>query len=604
MSIKTKLIIAFGGLIAILGIVGALTLHTLNESSQAIDRILRENYDSVAAGYKMQDALERLDRLAEVSLGEKRHNLNRQHEQALGDFEKNLAFQQGNVTVPGEQEVTDQLTQLWRAYRRELENFYQISDARQQSPPAYRQTLLPLSREVKNYNQRIIELNLENMVSADGQAHRKAVQTRNAMVFLLIIGITGATGFIVLVGPMILEPIATLTRSVREIQKGNLDLVVNVHGKDEVAQLSQAFNDMAAGLRELRRSDRAKLLRTQRSTQLALNSLNDAVAICNPDGLIEVANEAARRLFGLEPESTVTKAGNDKITQMFIQVLQEERPFHPKSYDAVIQIFQEQEELFFLPQAIPIFAEGRQLIGVTLMLTDVTRLRHLDELKSGLISTVSHELKTPLTSIRLAIHVLLSEKLGTFSPKQLELLEVVRQDSDRLFRVIENLLDLSRLESGRAEMQLQRLDVEDLFLQVTDKMRSAFVDRGVGLHMEASAEVPPVLADPVSIQHVFDNLLTNALKYTPRGGQVKLSATPAGDMVRFTVEDTGSGIPPEYLPRLFEKFFRVPGQDQVDSGLGLSIAKEFVEAQGGAIEVASQVGKGTRFTFTLKALEL
>ena len=163
----------------------------------------------------------------------------------------------------------------------------------------------------------------------------------------------------------------------------------------------------------------------------------------------------------------------------------------------------------------------------------------------------------------------------------MELLEAARQDSDRLYRVIEDLLEISHLESGGAEMQLQQMNAEDLLLRVMERHRAAFVDRGVELTMESPGDAPPVVADPSRIGHVFDNLLQNALKYTPKGGQVRLSAQTEGTMMRFAVEDTGIGITPEYLPRIFEKFFRVPGQEQPDSGLGLSIAKEFVEAQGG-----------------------
>ena len=144
---------------------------------------------------------------------------------------------------------------------------------------------------------------------------------------------------------------------------------------------------------------------------------------------------------------------------------------------------------------------------------------------------------------------------------------------------------------------------EDLVLQVTDKVRSAFLDQKITLHLEVAAEVPPVLIDPTRFHLVFDNLLSNALKYTPIGGEVSITARPEDGLVRFAVEDTGIGIAPEYLPRIFEKFFRVPGQDHIGSGLGLTIAKEIVEAHGGTIEVASQLGKGTKFTFTVKAVK-
>jgi len=602
MGIRTKLVIAFAGLLLIVAVVGVLSIHTLNESSQAIERIMRENYDTVAACDHMKVALEKLDRQAELCLWEDRPDVCQQSQSVLGEFDQNLRFQQGNVTVPGEQELTERLTKSWKSYRQDLDNFYQVPDLAHRRE-FYSHRLLPRSQEVRVVAQKIIELNLNNMVAADGQVKQRAAQTRKAMLFLLLIGIGMGVGFIVLVGPAILRPIDSLMRFVREIQQGNLDLVVNVRSQDEIGQLGEAINQMAASLREFRRSDQAHLLRAQRSTQLALDSLSDAVAICNPVGKIDLANDAARQLFGLVPDSTVDEAGNEKITQIFWRVCRNERPYRPKGYEGAIQVFIKEEEHFFLPQAIPIFDQERQLVGVTLMLTDVTRWRHLDEVKTDLISTVSHELKTPLTSIRLAIHILLNEKLGPLSPQQMELLVTAREDSDRLYRVIEDLLDISRIESGQAEIKLQPVNVEELVLQATDKMRAAFLDRKITLNIELAPDVPRVLADPIRLQLVFDNLLSNALKYTGMGGKVTIAAQPEDSMVRFAVEDTGIGIAPEYLPRIFEKFFRVPGQDQISSGLGLTIAKETVEAHGGAIEATSRPGKGTKFTFTVKAVE-
>jgi len=604
MSIRTKLIWVFGGIILILAVVALVTFHTLTESSKVIDRIMRENYDSVEACYKMKDVSERLDHLAEVSLWEKPPDWQRQNDQGISELERNLKLQQGNVTLPGEQELTDRLTELWLSYHRELTGFYQSVNTGAPLRDLYRNTLLPRSQAFRDTAQRILELNLTNMVATDGQAHLKAVHTRNIMLLLLSSGILVALGVIVSMGPNIWGPITRLTQSVSEIQKGNLDLVVKATSRDEIGQLAEAFNKMTATLREVRRSDRAQLLRTQKSTLLALNSLRDAVAICDLGGKIELANEVARRLFGLNPEATLTEVGNEKLIQLFQKASQEERPILPKGYDTAIQIFLEEEEHFFLPEAIPIFDEERQLMGVTLILAEVTRLRRLDEVKNGLISTVSHELKTPLTSVRLAVHLLLSDKIGPLSVKQAEVLEAARQDSDRLYRVIEDLLDISRIESGGAEMQLETVNVEALILQVTEKVRPAFKDHGIALTLEVPSEAPSVLADPQRLPLVFDNLLSNALKYTPRGGRVRVSARTADGadgMVQFLVEDTGIGIAPEYLPRLFEKFFRVPGQEQVDSGLGLTIAKEIVMAHGGRIEVASEPKKGTKFTFTVRA---
>jgi NtrC-family two-component system sensor histidine kinase KinB len=599
------LIVAFGGLLLILLAVGVVSVRMVTESSTAIERIFRENYDSVAACLKMKGAIERLDRLAELSLWEKLPDPPGSSEPVIREFERNLKFQQGNVTLPGEQELTDQLSELWKAYQRELHSLFQMPDAGMARRDFYRSAIVPRLQEVSNAAQTIMDKNLDNMVSVDGQARRRALETRRTMVVLVFVGLALGVVFIAVAGPAILRPIESLTRSVREIQKGNLDLVVMVHSRDEIGQLAMAFNEMASSLREFRRTGQARLLRTQRATQLALNTLSDAVAICNPNGEIEMANEAAERLFGLRRESTVAAAGNDSINELYTRVVHEMRPLRPEGYDSAIQIFRNGEERFFMPEATPILDDQRQLIGATLVLMDVTRMRRLDEVKSGLISTVSHELKTPLTSIRLATHVLLSEKLGPLTPKQMELLATAREDSDRLFRILEGLLDLSRMESGRSEIEMSQVTAEQLVIQAVEEMRSAFLDRGITLAIDVSPDVPPVLADTFRLQSVFGNLLNNALRNTSAGGNVSVTAQPEGDMVCFAVEDDGAGIPEEYLPHIFDKFFRVPGRErESESGLGLAIVKEIVEAHGGKIDVKSKLGKGSRFTFTLRTVEL
>jgi signal transduction histidine kinase len=441
------------------------------------------------------------------------------------------------------------------------------------------------------------------MVSVDGQARQRADETNRTMLVLVLSGVTLALVFVLAIVPTIIRPLDGLTRSVEEIRQGNLDLVVNVHSRDEIGRLGRAFNEMATSLRELRRSDRARFLRIQESTRIALDSLSDAVAICSPAGEIELANGAARTLLGLNPGSTIDARTDERIREPFLQASRELRPVRPGGADSIIQVFQKGEERFFLPEAIPIIADDDRLAGVTLVFKDYSCIRELEEVKSGLISTVSHQLKTPLTSIRLAAHVLLSEKLGPLSPKQVELLSAAREDSDKLYRIVESLLDIGKLEAGRSKMQMGSVTAEQLVMQAVDEVRAPFLDKGIVLKIEVPQDVPPVMADELRIQYVFSNLLSNALKHTSAGGRVSITAAPEGRMVRFTVEDTGTGIPDEYLAHIFEKFFRVPGKEQrSDTGLGLAIAKEIIEAHGGRIGVESKVGQGTKFMFTLRGV--
>lgn len=602
MSLRTKLIASFCGPLAILLAVSLISFRTVTLSSKTIERIFSENYDSVAACLRMKTAIERMNRSAEGLLWGSVGDGGNRIESAMAEFTENLRFQQRNVTLSGERELNERLAQRWGRYRSDLEEFLDRKGSLEDRRGLYRGRLLPEADEVLDSAQDIIDINLNNMVSADGQVRRQAMETIRTLIFLVVSGVLSALVFAAVVGPAIVRPISRLTRSARDIQQGNLDLFVKVRSGDEIGQLASAFNEMTARLRQFRRADRARFTRTRNATVAALNSLADAIVLCDPAGEVELANDAARHLFGVKPGENIQSAGNEKIVELVARVRREMRPVRPKGHEAAVQVFTDGEERFFLPQAIPILDEDRGLAGVTLVLTDVTRLREIDAVKSGLIATVSHELKTPLTSIRLATHALLSEKLGPLTPRQVEIVAAAREDSDRLSRIVENLLEIGRIQAGRSKMELLPVNTEQVLFHAAEKMRARFLDRGITLDLDVPGDVPKVLADRFRLEIVFTNLLGNALKFTPPGGRVEMSARAGEGLVRFAVEDSGSGIPEEYLPHVFDKFFRVPGSEQQrDSGLGLAIVKEIVEAHGGRIEAASKPGQGTRFTFFLKA---
>lgn len=598
-TLRQKLMVGFGGLLVLLLVGGALSLYLLTRYSGTIERIFRENYDSVRYGQNMKESVEQMDEIARSALWEEEGAGREPMPLVVARFEENLRKEKGNITLPGERELAEDIARLWQQYRGEHERLLSARDAETERRAVYRTTLLPHARQIQAKAQRIIDINLQNMVSVDGQVRQSAVRAKRAMYALLAAGVALAIAFVGLISRSILRPLRTLTRSAREIEQGNLDLVVSVSSRDEVGQLAEAFNAMAARLREFRRSDRARLVRTQRTTQLALDSLPDAVAIVSPDGTVELSNETARKLFGLRPEVDVRTVQVEGLPDLYRRASQEGRPLQSRGYESVIPVFDGQER-FFLPQAVPILDEDRQLVGVTLVLADVTHLRRLDEMKSSLLSVVSHELKTPLTSIRMAAHLLLEERVGPLNAKQLELLVAAREDSDRLHQIIENLLDMGRIESGKALMDLRPIPPEQLVARAVEGVAPSFRDKGVELVHEVPSDAPQVLADPARIGHVFSNLLTNALRYTPGGGRVRVSSQTEAGEVRFTVEDTGIGIPPEHLPRVFERFYRVRGQSgEGGAGLGLAIAKEIVEAHGGSMDVKSQVGAGSQFSFTL-----
>jgi signal transduction histidine kinase len=222
-------------------------------------------------------------------------------------------------------------------------------------------------------------------------------------------------------------------------------------------------------------------------------------------------------------------------------------------------------------------------------------------MKSGLLSVVSHELKTPLTSIRMAAHLLLEERIGSLNNKQTELLLAARDEADRLQTIIEDLLDIGRMQSGKVKLDFKPHSSDRLVTEAVSRLEAAFHDRGIHLDVDVPAETPDVLVDASRVGHVFSNLLENACKFTNPGGTVRIYAETEDTIVRFVVEDTGIGIPAEHLGRVFDRFFRVARPNHPSgAGLGLAIAKEISEAHGGVISVQSKEGQGSRFSFTLR----
>ena len=597
MSIRQKLWLGIGGMLVILLTVSVLGNLVINSTNRSIDAMFKNNYDSVVYAHRMIDALEQANTgLQIVALRGRADTKTRAFLQREDtEFADNLALQRGNVTEVGEQALTDQLGAAWAAYLKD-----EAALLKQPTRPGlYRERLRPGYQAIKETAWKIANLNLTDMSLYRGRAVKVGRVTDRWMDLLLLAGVLLTLGFMTMVGRSILSPIRSLTKSAKEIQKGNLDLTVEVRSRDELGQLAEAFNDMAGRLRESRRSSRARLLRIQRTTQMAIDSLADPVALLSTAGQVEMANPAAEEFFALKTGSVPRSGALSGLKEKMQRVLAEGRALEPKGYEEALQVFREGQEKFFLPRLTPVLDENRHVAGLTLVLVDVTGLRKMDEMKSGLVSTVSHELKTPLTSLRMATHLLLDEALGQLNPKQEELILAAREDADRLWAILENLLDMSRMEAGQGLLDFKPLRAQDLAMDAVEALRADFQDKGVKLDLEMAGDLPSVKADPLRISRVFSNLLGNALKYSPGGSLVRLSARAAGGRVVFRVEDAGPGIPAEYLEKVFDKFFRVPGQAQGGAGLGLSIAKDIVELHGGGISAGGGAGKGSVFEFWL-----
>jgi len=600
LGLRQKMTLGFGGMLAILVIIGVQSVRHFSSLGASIDVILRENYRSVIACQQMKEALGRMDSgllfilLGEEAKGEALIAANK------ASFRAALQIELDTITLPGEEEKAAMVRDSFGQFESALAGVVNPALPAAARRGAYFDRVFPLFERIKDGVGKILQMNQQSMSDANDRARHSAASARKQMFALLLVGTVLASAFLLLTGRWILRPIQRLTGSAEEIRRGNLDLVVATGSRDEIGQLSEAFNAMAASLREFRRTDQTRLVRIRRATQEAFDSLPDAVAVIDPEGKVEVATESARTVFGLKPGIRVSDSPFDVLADLFRTALKEGRIAIPGNRGE-LQMFVGGEERYFRPKAVPILDRERLADGVVLFLNDVTQLRQQDEIKKGVIRMVSHQLRTPLTSIRMAIHLLLEEKVGPLTEKQAELLVTAKEDSDRLHGILSDLLDISRMGSGNAMLEFRTAPPRTVVLDAIEPFRRAAQDQGVELISELKDDLPDVWVDMTRIGHVFGNFISNALKYTPPGGRIAVGAAAEAAFVRFSVSDTGAGIPEEFLSRVFEPFFRVPGRGkEIGAGLGLAIVKEIVEAHGGTIGAESRSGAGVTFTFTLR----
>ncbi len=600
MRLRTKLLVGYLGFVLALGVLGAWSAQTLRNMSSVAGRIIVENYDSVVAAETMKESLERLDSAALFELIGQHERAIRQATEHRARFNAAFDKAQGNITEIGEEDVIAAIRRGRDDYLERLDEFLRQSDHRSDE---YFQVLEPRFNAIKDDCDRLLQLNQEAMRrkadDASQTARRWFLYTLALTATLVMIGVGGALRL----SNTILAPVQQLTAAITRIAAGDLDAVVDVKSGDEIGRLADGFNRMADRIRELRRSDLGKLLVAQQTTEAAIDSLYDPVIVTDSDGRVTRTNLAAERLFGPR-EATVGKpidqvARDIRIAQAVTDVLRSERAVASESAGAVLPWAVDGAERAFRVRSTPMRDADDHLVGAVTLLEDITHLSEISRLKSEFIAAASHELRTPLTSLQMGILLLLEGSLGPMTERQQRVVQVCRDDATRLDRLMRELLDLSKIESGHTVPVRTPVPASTLAHEAAESVRVQAEARGVRLNIDAPPGLPQVFADRQQIQRVIINLLTNAIRATAAGGAITVRGAQRDGQVVFSVTDTGAGIPREYLSKVFEPFVQVPNAPQGGSGLGLTIARRIVEAHGGRLTVQSEPGRGSTFTFTV-----
>lgn len=617
MPLRVRLIVSFVGLLLALAGLGAWSAWRLWQMGAVSNRIIAQNYDSVVAAQQMKESLERQDSALLFALLDQRPRAATQLTEHRARFLTALAAARNNLTEPGEPEIVDAITQGFARYTEITARMVVLpssnlsaealrakvdgarpSDRRE----AYFRDAEPLFNTLRAECDRLLTMNQEAMRRKSAEA--AAISRQNFLAATLLAAALTLAGIIVAYASSasILRPITDLTRATTALAAGTLDVVVPVERPDELGRLATAFNQMAERLREVRESDTGALLAARQMAEAAVDSLYDPVVVTDAAGRVTRLNDAAEQVFGREADVRgrllAEVATEPRVAAAVDEVLRSQRSVAREGAAATLTLVVHGAERSFRVRSTPMRDQLGRLLGAVLLLEDVTHLHEIDRLKSEFVAAASHELRTPLTSLQMGVHLML-EDTSNLTERQQEILYLCRDEGERLARLARELLDLSRIEAGETPPRLASVPASALVRGAVEPLRLQVEARGITLRLDVPPDIGHVMADRGQIERVLANLVTNAARATANEGRITVSAERRAEQVAISVTDTGTGIPLEYLRRIFEPFTQVPGVPIGGAGLGLAISRRIVEAHGGQMTVHSTPGEGSVFTFTL-----
>ncbi|HEX2685317.1 MAG TPA: ATP-binding protein [Kofleriaceae bacterium] len=609
MKLGTKLLLAQLPLVVALCVtivIGSMVTRALARGSEDI---LKDNYRSVLAAERMKEAAERIDSgVVFAVIGRAARGLE-QIDAHMPKFENELGAQEGNITEPGELDATRRLRAAWTDWRAAITEVRKAPDASGLDERYFTQ-LLPRFLAVKDAVDQILALNQDAMIGKSDRAQRLAGRWNTRLVVVSLAGLVLGLVASSIMTSRLLRPLGVLGQTARRLGEGDVAVRARVDNGDEIGALARELNTMAERIQKYRQSSLGELLEAQRAAQATIDSLPDPVLVVALDGELRHANQAAEAILRARAEAgagalaVLDPAIRSTVERLRQHVAAGHGSYVPKGLDEAVKLATADGERLLLPRAAPLYAEEGDVAGATIVFQDVTRLHRFEELRNDLVATVAHELRTPLTSLRMAVHLLAEEAVGPLTPTQGDLVFAAREDCDRLQSIVDELLDLSRIQADRIELKLGTYDPEELVREAIEAQHAAAAARATTVRSELLPGIPQVLADRERIGLVLANLLGNAIRYGPAGGTVTIRANPGDGVLRVEVSDDGPGVVVEYQHAIFDKYVRVPGAPSGatggGAGLGLFIAREIVHAHGGQIGVDSPPGRGATFWFTVR----
>lgn len=557
-SVKKKIWLGTLFLFLLLLLTGGAGIYYMAKLKKESKNVLQDNYESLSYCHTMQQKL---------------NDVSSNYMQSINGFENALKQQEKNITEPGERAATTILRS----------QFFKLKTG-----DSSKQNLQSIEQQIQS----ILFLNMKAIERKSIAAQRTADDAFTIIILLGGIVFLIAFTFIVNFPSIVTNPISRLTEAIREIANKNYKHRVHIKNKDEFGQLANAFNDMAERLEYFESSNLNKLMFEKSRAEAVINSLKDASIGIDKTNCVLFANYQALQLLGLRSEEVVGKSVDELKTknELFGFLIDKESttPF---------KIVVENRENYFVKEVIEV--EQDEAKNKVIVLKNITSYKELDVAKTNFISTISHELKTPLASSDFSLKLLEDERVSKLSPEQKELIANLKEDNQRMLKILSELLNMSQVEAGKIQLNIQKVNPIRIIENAIHVVATNAKEKEILIINTSDKNLPEIEADADKTAWVLNNFLTNAIKYSYTNSSVEVNASKKNDAIIFSVKDNGPGINKEYVPRLFERYFQVPGTKEKGTGLGLAISKEFVEAQEGKIWVDTEIGKGSTFNFQL-----
>lgn len=615
MRLKTQIILGFLFILILTLVLSGIFVYYLNGIGQNYETILKGNYRSVKATKELLVSASKIDQLlAKISLGNNYSTpiLNEilRTEQHL--FEKNLAICKEFIHGLGEEQIVSNLQNEFRRYLADIEKLEEAEDKR-----GYYFTVLQRQNEnLRLVITNLVDLNYTELSKKNAEAEQLYYNAR-VYVFIFTIAIM-LIGFIAIynIPHRILKPIHELTMKIKKMALGDYSHQFNENAPGEIGDLSKAVNILNERLSDYEASNLAEITAQKRRIESLIKNLNDGLLLLNEKKEIILVNTAACEILDTPEHKLIGKNAVDlsvrsNVIRELLQTIKQSEEDPEFSSDNELKNFikvnhEDGTQEFFTKEILTVYNHKEQsestFLGYIITLKNITSYKKSDEAKTSFIATVSHELKTPLSALNMSVMLLQDQRFGSLNPDQQKISASMKSEVQRLIRIVTELLDLSKVETGNIELERKSVDTHDLIEYSTSPLQAQLDEKKITLEKEIDPSIKELTVDPEKISWVLINLLNNALRYSDEGGKISLSVQKKQDKIEFSVQDFGPGISEDDIKKIFKKFVQIKSNGAKNSGslgIGLAISKEVIENHEGQIGVVSEPGKGARFYFTL-----